>query len=337
MIFLNTILKKIKKRIWSNIVSKTYGKSYYPILYRSYWHLITHSSYTSKIQNINYFAAIPNSGAGIGHQLANWIAGYWFSGQLELNFAHIPFSTEKWEDFLGFGEDEITVNELIKYRKYQKVRLPLFDENNLCEINLIKKIIRSYQDKKIVFIAEQDQFYKDQFGVMEKIKLKFHHAKARKNDQLIYFKKNFNIAIHVRRGDIVIGKETNINHQKRWQDNSYFEKVLSRIVEKIKLEKPIAIYLFSQGEQEEFQNFQKFENIHFCLDMSAQDTFLHMINADLLITSKSSFSYKPALLSNGIKVCPRFFWHGYPVTDDWVLVNDDATFDINQPVYFKIN
>ena len=58
------------------------------------------------------------------------------------------------------------------------------------------------------------------------------------------------------------------------------------------------------------------------MDMGAQASFLHMVYADVLITSKSSFSYKPALLNHGIKVCPENFWHGYPDSNDWVMVDN---------------
>ena len=115
-----------------------------------------------------------------------------------------------------------------------------------------------------------------------------------------------------------------------WQDNGYFEKVLSATINNLGTDKPIAIYLFSQGEKKDFSEFEKFQNIRFCLDMSPQESFLHMVFADLLITSKSSFSYKPALLSNGIKVCPENFWHGYPKTNDWILVDENGIFDTKQ-------
>ena len=49
-----------------------------------------------------------------------------------------------------------------------------------------------------------------------------------------------------------------------------------------------------------------------------------MVYADCLITSKSSFSYKPALLSDGIKISPINFWHGYPKTSDWLLASDEG-------------
>ncbi|MEZ7505866.1 hypothetical protein [Flavobacterium sp. Arc2] len=320
---------KIKNRFYKEVVSFFRKTSFYPKIYKSYWHyLFSGKPKESTIHN--YYSAIPNPGAGIGHQMANWIAGYWFAGQFGLQFAHIPFSNEKWDSFLGFGEKEIHVDYLVS-KGYKKVRLPLFDEYNEKEIALNKKIIASYSNQKVVFVAEQDQSYSNQFGVMDAIKQKFHTAPARKKEKIIFDSKSFNIAIHVRRGDIVIGQENqNPNLLLRWQGNDYFENVLNAVIANIKTTKPVTIYLFSQGLETDFPQFSQFSNLHFCLDMNAQDSFLHMVNADLLITSKSSFSYKPALLSNGIKVCPNNFWHSYPVKTDWILVDDNGTFDCNK-------
>lgn len=323
------LIQKIKKRLRAEVVDFFRKTSFYPKIYISYWHY----RFTNKnnvAHPINYYATIPNSDAGIGHQMANWISGYWFAKQFGLEFAHIPFSNSKWESFLGFGEGEITVVDLLR-KGYKKVHLPLFDEFNVTEVVLQQKIIASYSNKKVVFVAEQDQYYRNQFGVMEVIKEKFHTAPARSKDQLIFNRESFNIAIHVRRGDIVVGHENlNPNLLLRWQGNDYFETVLRTVVETIKTNKPIAIYLFSQGDKSDFPEFEHFNNLHFCFDMNAQDSFLHMINADLLITSKSSFSYKPALLCNGIKVCPQDFWHGYPDAKDWILADDAGNFEFNR-------
>ena len=84
------------------------------------------------------------------------------------------------------------------------------------------------------------------------------------------------------------------------------------------------------GIPEGYLEFAKYKNLHWCMDMGAQESFLHMAYADLLITSKSSFSYKPALLNKGIKVCPSSFWHGYPDMEDWILCENDGTFDIEE-------
>ena len=318
------IIKKIKRKIWSEIVRRTRNTSFYPYIYRSYWHYLFHKS--NKGTNTTcYYSARPNPGAGIGHQMANWIAGYWFARQFGLKFAHIPFSTKKWDDFLGFGNGEPLVSEL-KRQGYKTRRLPLFSEKNADEIQLNRLIIQSYAGKKVVFVAEQDQFYKDLYGIMEDIRRKFYSAPTRKNDRLTYSDKNFNIAIHVRRGDIM-ADPNNPNLAMRYLSNDYFEKVLKQVIENIKTDKPIHIYFFSQGKPEDYPEFTHYSNLHWCLDMGAQDSFLHFVYADLLITSKSSFSYKPALLNKGIKVCPRNFWHGYPNSKDWILADNDGNFD----------
>lgn len=299
----------------------------YPYLYLAYWHYLLYNK-RNVDNNTCYYAARPNQGAGIGHQMANWIAGLWYARQFGLKFAYLPFSTKQWDDFLGFGEGETTVAEL-KCKGYKTRKLPLFNENNKKEVELNKKIIQSYAGKKIVFIAEQDQFYKAQYGVMDDLKSKFYSAPARKNDHLIYSKDNFNIAIHVRRGDIM-ADPSNPNLTMRYLSNDYFEKVLKQVVDNIHTSKPVHIYFFSQGKPEDYPEFSTFLNLHWCLDMNAKDSFLHFVYADLLITSKSSFSYKPALLNNGIKVCPKNFWHGYPDSKDWILCENDGTFEVEK-------
>jgi hypothetical protein len=302
----------------------------YPYLYLSYWHYLLYNKKNAD-SNTCYYAARPNPGAGIGHQMANWIAGLWYARQFGLKFAYLPFSTKQWDDFLGFGEGETTVAEL-KCKGYKTRKLPLFNENNKKEVELNKNIIQSYAGKKIVFIAEQDQFYRAQYGVMDDLKSKFYSAPARKNDHLIYSKDNFNIAIHVRRGDIM-ADPSNPNLAMRYLSNDYFEKVLRRVVDNIHTSKPVHIYFFSQGTPVDYPEFKTFKNLHWCLDMDAQDSFLHFVYADLLITSKSSFSYKPALLNNGIKVCPKNFWHGYPDSKDWILCENNGTFDIEKLIF----
>jgi hypothetical protein len=63
---------------------------------KSFWSYLLGNSKDSQNKLISYYSAIPNPGAGIGHQMANWIAGYWFSKQFGLKFAHTSFSNQKW-------------------------------------------------------------------------------------------------------------------------------------------------------------------------------------------------------------------------------------------------
>ena len=324
------ITNRIKSKLWEKVVVKTKNHKVYVYLYKSYWHYRLYKN-TKSGNYLSYFAAQPNAGAGIGHQMANWIAGLWFAKLFGLNFAHIPFSNASWEFFLGFGEEEISLDALVNNQDFKKVKLPLFDETKKAEVVLIKKIIISYQGEKVVFLAEQDQFYRDQIGVIPDLQNKFYSAKARKKDQLIYVNDTFTIAIHVRRGDISTWKEQRKSSNiERWQSNDYFVNTLTNVIRQIQTKKPIRVYLFSQGEQTDFPEFEQFDNIQYCLDMGAQDSFLHMVYADVLISSRSSFSYKPALLNKGLKIVPPNFWHGYPKTDDWVIASEDGQVKIKQ-------
>lgn len=315
------LTEKIPRQIRSRWVSRLRTTNLYKYCYQSYWHYLFRHNCKGATDNL-YFAAKPNPGAGIGHQMANWIAGYWFAKQFKLKFAHIPFSSEKWESFLGFYQGEPTINELKKH-KYEIVRIQKFDEDNAVECQRIQDIIKSYSGKKVVFLAEQDQFYHDQYGIMDDIQRKFYSAPARKQDKPIFDKNCYNIAIHVRRGDIMENRNrTSNNISMRFQSNGYFVQALKTALDYLQDKENIQIYLFSQGEETDFPEFVQYKNMHFCLDMGVQESFLHMVYADALITSKSSFSYKPALLNRGIKFCPADFWHGYPKRDDWILLDE---------------
>lgn len=325
---IRSLADKIQRRIWSDVVRYSLKKKYYPFLYKSYWHFLFNKKCRTIRTTTLYYSARPNPGAGIGHQMANWNAGYWWAKQFGLKFAHLPFSSKSWDDFLGFGEGEITVKEL-KRKGYKVRRLPLFNEFIPEEVQMQRDIISSYSGEEVCFVAEQDQAYKNQYGVMDEIQRKFYNASFRKNDNLLYDPNNYNIAVHARRGDIMLNPN-NPNLKMRILSNEYFFNALKCALELVKTDKDVHVYFFSQGSSADFPEFNGFKNLHWCFDMSAQQSFLHMVYADLLITSKSSFSYKPALLNKGIKVCPKDFWHGYPESDDWFLCNSLGKFDTSR-------
>lgn len=329
---LQTFIFKAKNRLWLELVRHTRNTPFYLYIYRSYWHYLFHGKKVYHPTEEMYFAARPNPGAGIGHQMANWISGYWWAKQLGLKFAHMPFSTRRWDEFLGFGSDEVSVKFLC-HQGYKLRRLPHFSENDEKSIEFVKKIMASYQGQKVIFWPPQDHGYKNQYGVMEDLQRKFRNAPMRKNDRIQYDKNKYNIAIHVRRVVVIEGKvttESDSVRAMRWLSNDYYEKVLRQVLENLQcVDKPVAIWIFSTGKPDEFAEFLKYGEVHFCSDMDEYRSFAHLVYADLLITSKSSFSYKPALMSRGIKVCPRNFWHGYPDTKDWILCENDGTFDID--------
>lgn len=330
---LELFIFKVKNRLYRELVSIVLGTPFYNYIFRSYWHYLFHKNKANENFTPSehmYYGANPNRFAGIGHQLANWIDGLHWAQLLGMKHMHMPFSNSRWEDHLGFGLQSTHINEL-KKQGYKIRRLPDFKENDKKTINFVKRIMSTYVGQKVAFWPPQDHFYFDMHEIGQELRLRYDAAPARANENIIYDKKNFNIAIHVRRTVIIDGQtilEDEANRAKRWLANDYYESVLKQVLESISPKKPIAIYIFSTGKPEEFVGFEQYGKVYFCSDLNEYESFSHLIYADLLITSKSSFSYKPALMNTGIKVCPKNFWHGYPQNaKDWILCENDGSLD----------
>lgn len=70
-------IRKTKKHIWNQIMRQAKSHNIYPYIYRSYWHYLFHPRHQTEClpNDKSYYTARPNPDAGIGHQMANWIAG----------------------------------------------------------------------------------------------------------------------------------------------------------------------------------------------------------------------------------------------------------------------
>ena len=321
--------QKVKYLLWTYFVLKKLENTWiYFYLYRSFWHSVLNLNFNNISKNQkNYMSIDVDPGAGIGHQLANYNSAIWYAKKFNLIHAHTSFPNKKWEKLLGFNYSTICLENLLN-KGYKKIKLPIFKEGDLIEISKIKKIIHSYRDKKIIFFLENNQGYTKQYQVAEILKEKFFSSKKRSKDKLIYSIKDFNIAVHIRAGDIM-NNEKLIN--KRSLDINYFIKTINESLSIIKTPKKKKIHIFSESKLDSFSKLTNFKNIKFCHNLNQYKTFLHFVYADLLITSKSSFSYKAALISKGIKVSPKNFWHSYPYNDKkWILTNANGRFKKNK-------
>jgi hypothetical protein len=320
------LLVKIKNRLRNEIANRISNTWFQFRFYISYWNFKCRKSVQKGNENLHFLTQFPDSGAGIGHQLANWNSGFYFAHKFGVNFAHSEFSSSRWDSFLGFGENEVKAKDLLGVRGFRKVRLPRFDSENEEQIELVKNIINSYNGHLVLFLMEINQGYLNQFETHTLLSNKFFNASSRKGDNLKFEIDTLSIAIHIRRRMLV---ETDEMFRNRGLENSYFKEVLQKVLVVIGNSKNYKIYLFSQGDIDEFPEFKGIENLEFCLDMNPYDSFSHMCKANLLISSKSSFSYKPALISKGIKICPNSFWHNYPKSPDYIMADDLGNFDIN--------
>ena len=84
-----------------------------------------------------------------------------------------------------------------------------------------------------------------------------------------------------------------------------------------------AIELYSQGTPDEFAEFRA-SGVELFLNVDAVWTMSQLIEADVLIMSRSSFSYVAALISDGVKLYEPF-WHS-PLKE-WITRNQQGGFD----------
>ncbi len=135
------------------------------------------------------------------------------------------------------------------------------------------------------------------------------------------------MAAHVRRTVIIDGRvilESEEVKKKRFLDEKYYLNIFSKVIPYLRLHTPVKIYVFSTEFPEELAQFNDVE-IEFCNTWDEYKSFVHLVHADVLITSKSGFSYNAALFNRNFKISPTPFWHGYPQDDpNWLLADNEG-------------
>lgn len=122
---------------------------------------------------------------------------------------------------------------------------------------------------------------------------------------------------------------TNYNIQRRTKKYiQYYQKLMSTMMS---YNDRCHFYIFSQGNESEFDGLRN-ENSTILLNIYVPDTFYHLVTANVIIMSRSSFSYLASLLSKGVKISKDGFRH--PLPTETIIINYDVrsvsinTFDI---------
>lgn len=125
--------------------------------------------------------------------------------------------------------------------------------------------------------------------------------KIKQSRELVYFKQDvMNVAVHIRRGDV-----NEKQHPDRYLSTQYFKT----IIDKLLVQYPDAsVCIFTELTAENNVEFNIFDNIKIISAGDVLTTFEHLVKADILITSKSSFSYVAALYNENTVLYTNF-WH----------------------------
>jgi hypothetical protein len=177
------------------------------------------------------------------------------------NYDNDPEFIEKIERFLNIRSWLITINDVSEYNIVSFWPLYNYITADFDTVFMNSSVISSYRR---IFWENKVRPYSD----------------------------GLHIAVHIRRPNIcddrIDGADT---------PDSYY----LGIIEKIRLEYPgeKTFHIYSQGSIENFGCYcHKDCVLH--LDLDLCDSFLGLVSADILVTSKSAFSYSAAMLTDGI-------------------------------------
>ncbi len=213
------------------------------------------------------------------------------------NYNNDPTYIERMENLMNLRSIYRDYREVVKEDSEVEIIVPNFNDiYNFTELNM-DRFIKSKTMERI-----RDAFWKN------------------KGDKTMYYPDKdtkIHVAIHVRRANL---DDTAYNSSAL--PDSYYLKVMS-IVSNLYLArenetgKKLHYHIFSQGKSADFVCYTKNEgdlekedrsDVTLHLNDSNEDTFIGMAAADVLVTSKSSFSYVAALFSDG-DILHTEFWH----------------------------
>lgn len=246
----------------------------------------------NKKQNINF--CIHNKTDGFGSQLQACFSLIAYCNYKEYNYIHKPFyamhhNDENIENFPSVMNQFINLEHIFK------------STNELTNYELSQL----HQVKEGYFVhgsLKPEIFYNEE--VLQIIRACYYSNPKPSIDD-IYLPNTYNVAVHIRRGDVNIQK-----YPTRFTSNTEYINMLKNI--NIIDKNNVVFHIVSEGNPDDFHDIIKeFPNIQLHLGINIQKTFHLLVKADLLIMSKSSFCYCAALLNenkiNGTII--RNWWH----------------------------
>jgi hypothetical protein len=240
------------------------------------------------------------AGEGAGSQAFMIINTITFAQVCGLKYLHTPFAkiahadrpmeqwAAVWEAQFNFGAGEMAAN-------------------HECEV-----IDFAYNHINLMRCFGIDELTSALPQTLPELRRKYYLNKSPRSSDVV------TVCIHIRRGDV--GEAD----QDMWTST----KVIARTILKIKSifearSLPFSMRAFSQGKHDEFSELTAL-GVELCLDVDAVWTMQELIEADVLIMAKSSFSYVAALMSEGIILAePR----NYTPLDNWLVRGPNGEFD----------
>lgn len=263
---------------------------------------------------MRYVTSVTNKRGRLGHQLKDLLTAKIISIKYDLKYLYSPLRSfaEPWEEFLGFGENEIRYNdknhsnfsEIIEFKKTDWWGMSLEEiEDKIIEHKNDKTLFKFLNSARVIFDQVDDEITNK---IIDELREKY--FKKRKEDPINeHFDKNkINIAVHVRRGGSW-NDVSQTNNSNRYSIDTFFLNQMNKIASLIK-DIDYEFHIYSEGPENELNQFKNLKKtkLHICDNEYPElfSVFHHMLIADILIASKSDFSYILGMMSKKFVIYP---------------------------------
>ena len=219
-----------------------------------------------------------------------------------------------------------------------EIHIPSNEQNDDLIYKVIDDFIQSHPEPNTAFRISNNRFGDYEYASTRDWFLNA-YSEARKHHpiSLTFDPNKLNIAVHIRRGDLLPGRQFSDLSSRMLPDAWYLE-ILNTIIHNT--HKDLAIHIFSEGKDGKYHSESgapfswkaHFENtshaIHEHIDSDFKSTFHHLLNADILIGSKSGMSHLAGMLSKQTKIMPKM-WHSYRGANQLLEVSSSQS-ELNQ-------
>jgi len=307
---------------------------------------------------MSYIISRPWGGAcGVGHQFHNWLAGWLLAKRYNLTFVHSPLCgrhiqnqidspVELWERFLGLGIGEVRAEDIDI--NTQVVQLPkiIWDECDweTCSVDhpSIKTLINHYDKDEVVFECARDQFFVTDWSLLNSnvLRNKFEQALSMIRSDRQEGKKDLygnidttkkdnkiHVAIHIRRGDVT----ENGRYKVRWVPTDVYMNIMNQIAFLYGSEN-VHFHIFS--DETNGLKFMMMTLMGCKVDMqlwgsNVFESFVQMVNADILVTGQSMFSVLAGHLCDNVVLARPWspHWNNFPDNGKFIEVQSNGDFE----------
>lgn len=211
--------------------------------------------------------------------------------KVEHNYNNDPLWEAKWENYLDLTN---LYSPRLNNQDY------LFVDNYHSIVDKIYEAITSKNDLNIRVLychGYSDGHPQEFVDVLDNIR---NHFFLRRNPQLVYSPFDFNIAIHMRRGDVTINRWT-----ERYTSSQCIQALINHLRFYFRKARP-RFYIFSYSDDDDLKILED-EDVRLFVDMNVFSVMDHLAYADCLVMAKSSMSYVAGMLNRGL-VLYQPFW-----------------------------